>query len=64
MNRGSLAPSVPRRSLTARVELCFTDFMAREIVTGYTGAQMQCPSADGRSALPAGESPLKREVVR
>jgi hypothetical protein len=36
------SPSAPRRWLTALVELCFTDFMASEIVTGYTGAPMQC----------------------
>jgi hypothetical protein len=29
------------------MELCFTDFMAREIVTGYTGAQIQRPAAAG-----------------
>ena len=32
-----------RHWLTALIELCFTDFMASEIVTGYTGAQMQRP---------------------
>jgi hypothetical protein len=32
---------LPRRWLTALIELCFTDFMAREMVTGYTRAQMQ-----------------------
>jgi hypothetical protein len=33
--------------LIALIELCFTDFRASEIVTGYTGAQMQCPAAGG-----------------
>jgi hypothetical protein len=27
--------------------LCFTDFMASEIATGYTGGRMQCPAAAG-----------------
>jgi len=36
------SPSVPRRWLTALIELCFTDLKASEIVTGYTGAQMPC----------------------
>ncbi len=27
-------------------------FMASEIVTGYTGAQMQCPAAAGRGERP------------
>src|SRR5208337_344749 len=34
------SPSAPRRWLTALLELCFTDFMASEIVTGYTGASL------------------------
>jgi hypothetical protein len=38
--------------LTALIELCFTDFMASEIVTGYTGAPMQCPAAAGRGERP------------
>jgi hypothetical protein len=38
---GKQSPSAPRRWLTALIELCFTGFMASEIVTGYTGAQMQ-----------------------
>jgi hypothetical protein len=33
--------------LTAILELCFTDFMASEIVTGYFGVQMQCPATAG-----------------
>jgi hypothetical protein len=33
--------------LAAIIDLCFTDFIASEIVTGYYGAQMQCPAAAG-----------------
>ena len=34
-NRGcQSSPSVPRRRLIALIELCFTDFMASEIVVG------------------------------
>jgi hypothetical protein len=36
-----------RRWLSALIELCFTDVMAREIVTGYTGAPTQCPAVAG-----------------
>jgi hypothetical protein len=35
------SPLAPRRWLTALIEICLTDFMAREIVTGYSGAPMQ-----------------------
>ena len=35
-------------------------FMASEIVTGCTGAQMQRPSADGRSALARFQNPVRR----
>jgi len=41
------SPSSPRSWLTALIEISFTDLGASEVVVGYTGAQMQCPSADG-----------------
>ncbi len=36
------SPSAPRRRWMALLELCFTDLMTSEIVTGYVGAQMAC----------------------
>jgi hypothetical protein len=50
------SPDAWRRRLTRIIELILMDFITTAMVSGWAGAQMGCPSADGiRQKYPGGQ---------